>query len=223
MPYDERKHSYRDDRVAGHYDARRFDGRGGPRKHGHDARLIEGILRGLAGPAWVLDAPTGTGRLLPALASEGRRALGMDVSEEMLRSGAVPVRPLDSTDSDEGHGIPRVVGDLERAPFATDAFSAVLCYRFFFHVDRAEARARILAELARVSRGPILLQERNAASLKQRSRRIRAALRLRASRPVPGHAEIVAEVRSAGLEIDRIVHVSRLFSDKWILVLRRAD
>lgn len=223
MPYDERKHSYRDDRVAGHYDARRFDGRSGSRKHGHDARLIADILRGVAGPAWALDAPTGTGRLLPTLAHEGRRALGMDVSEEMLKSGWVPVQGVEASNEPPHGGFPRVAGDLEHAPFRSNAFAAVLCYRFFFHVDQAAVRLRILRELARICTGPILLQERNADSLKQRSRRARVALGWRAPRPVPTRRELHEEIVAAGLDVERCIHVSRLFSDKLIFVLRRAE
>lgn len=211
MPYQTRKHSYRDERVAGEYDARRFDGSLGRRKHRRDCALVLGLLEGLPPGSFVLDLPCGTGRLLSALARAGYRPLGGDYAAEMMVAGAARARAE------------CIQADAERLPLRDRSIDAAVCFRFLFHVDQPAARRRILSELARVCRGPMILQERDRASLKSRLRALRERLGLRrAGRPLPGRAELLRELEEAGLELVRIAPVSRLFSDKLLIVARSA-
>lgn len=210
MPYDERRLSYRDARVAGEYDRRRFASALGRRKHAHDAARVARALRGLPPGARVLDVPAGTGRLAGALAAAGWRPLGADLSVEMLRAG----EPWTS-------GAARLAADVERLPLRDGAVAAVVCLRFFFHVDRPAARERILRELARVARDVVVIEERGRGTAKHAGRRLRGRLGLgRPARPAPGLDDLRGELERAGLTLERALPVSRLFSDKLLLVAR---
>ncbi len=204
MRYGEKKRRYRDAAVAERYERVRFGGLLGGVKAARDERLVLSILGAPVGDAVVLDLPCGTGRLLRPLALAGHRVVGADVSCEMMRAA-------------EGAGSPRDLGrvqaDAEQLPFADDAFDAVVSLRFLFHVDVPEVRVRVLREMARVARRLVVVQERDAATLRGR-RRAREGGR----RTGPDRHELAAELAEAGLRLMRAVPVARLFSDKSLFV-----
>lgn len=187
--------------MAEAYDRRRFAGAGGRRKQRRDEWLVG---QALAGCATVLDVPTGTGRLLPVAG----RAVGADLSLPMLLAGR-EVAPE----------APRVVADASRLPFADGAFDAVLSWRFFFHVRDPDLRRAILVELARVARRRVVVQVRYRATLKHLGRFLRSRVGLaRRYRPAPDRAALVAEFEAAGLVVRAVRPVSRLFSDKALVI-----
>ncbi len=112
--------------------------------HAPDAEVEAGILRLLDTPPidTLLDAGTGTGRMLELLAPHIRRGIGLDVSPEMLaiardrlaRAGA-------------NHCQVRLA-DVYRLPFATgEGFDAVLFHQVLHYLDDPQAA---VAEAARV-------------------------------------------------------------------------
>lgn len=209
--------NWRDPRVAAEYERRRFAGRLGAAKQAHDGRLLRRILdaevRGAPRPLRLLDLPVGTGRLLGDLAASGDRPIGADRSLEMLAVAAA--RP---------DAVGRLVqADARRLPFADEAFDAVVAMRFLFHIaDRAE-RVAMLGEMGRVSRGPVVVQVRHRANAKQAGRWLRGRLGLtKRWRPAPSSQAQEGELADAGLRLERALPVSRLLSDKLLLVARRA-
>jgi ubiquinone/menaquinone biosynthesis C-methylase UbiE len=207
----EKREAWRDERVAGQYEMRRFARPLARLKHRRDAALVLALLAEAAGVRSVLDLPCGTGRLLPALARAGYRAVGADVALEMMRAG-LAARP----------GVaPLVQADAQRLPFRSASFDAVVSVRFLFHLA-PEERRRSLAEMRRVSRHGLVVGEvRYRATLKHLGRWLRSRVGLAARyRPAGGRAELAAELSGAGLELVRLCPVSRLFSDKAFFLAR---
>jgi SAM-dependent methyltransferase len=200
-----------DERVAREYEARRFDGFLGRRKHARDEALVLELLGAAPGP--LLDLASGTGRFLPVLARGGRRVVACDLSAAMLRTGLARAASRPATAP--AGPIARIQASAERLPFADDAFDAALAMRFLFHVEDATLRLRILAELARVTRGPVVGEVRYRRTAKQAARFVRSRVGLaRRWRPAADRHALEDELARAGLVLERLVPKSRLFSDK---------
>ncbi|MEW6072044.1 MAG: class I SAM-dependent methyltransferase [Planctomycetota bacterium] len=206
-----KRDAWRDPRVAAEYEARRFRGPLARIKHRRDAALVLSILRRAPAVQSVLDLPAGTGRLLPALGAAGYRAVGADVSAAMLE---VARRALPAD-------LPLARADAERLPFAAGAFDAVVCVRFLFHVSDPATRCTLLREMARVTAVLVVGEVAHRGTLKHLLRRLRGRLGAPSRcRRAPGRAEIARELAAAGLDLERLVPVSRLFSDKAFFVAR---
>ena len=83
MEYDEKKHHYKQERIASGYDDVRFSGR----KKGRNKRKIAAIKKALAlidQPGLMLDMPAGTGRFYEFLSKEEIPFVGADISLAML-------------------------------------------------------------------------------------------------------------------------------------------
>lgn len=211
MGWDERRRGWRAEDVASGYDAQRFEGPLDRAKHRNDARKVLALLREIGpGPLRVLDAPVGTGRMVPDLEAAGHSVTGVDLSPAMLEAGG------------RGAGGGAALGEIERLPFRDDAFDAAISLRFLFHARDAGARERMLTELARVA-GALVVHERCRLTWKHRSRELRGRLGARSSpRPAPDLAELRAELARSGWRVERQEFVSRAFSDKVLVLARRA-
>jgi ubiquinone/menaquinone biosynthesis C-methylase UbiE len=210
----DKRNAWRNPRVAAEYETRRFHHSRQRRKHRHDVALVLSLLERFGGIERVLDMPTGTGRLLPALGAAGFTVVGADISLEMMRAGGIATPP-------SGPLPPLAQVDGEHLPFATDAFDAALCMRFLFHVGDPGIRRRILREFARVARSLVIVQVRYRSTFKHAARWARSRVGLcRRYRPSRSRDALAREFDEAGLELLRLVPVSRLFSDKALLVAR---
>lgn len=199
-----KRENWRDARIAAEYDARRFRSPLARVKHRRDLALLCRLLRRAQAQS-VLDLPCGTGRMLAPLARRGLRVLGADVSREMMRAG----------------GIIGVQSDATRLPFANGSFDAVVSVRFLFHLTEHE-RALALAEMARVARCAVIGEMRHRASLKHASRFARSRIGLAQKfKPAPSRASIERELAAAGLVLEVLTPVSRLFSDKSFFLARK--
>jgi len=206
----QKRDRWRDERVAREYEARRFATPLERHKHRHDVALVLRLLAGAPPGARVLDLPCGTGRLLPALVGAGYRAVGADVALEMMRAGR-GLRVLEA---------PLAQADATRLPFPDRTFDAVVSLRFLFHLGPAE-RSACLAEMARVTAGVVVVEVRYRWNLKHGGRWLRSRVGLGAKyRPSAGRAQLERELAAAGLELCRLRPVSRLFSDKALVLAR---
>ena len=202
---------WRDARVAGEYEARRFGTPLARWKHRRDEELVLALLARSGPHASVLDLPCGTGRLFPALARAAPLVLGADLALEMMQAGRA-ARP-------EAR-VPLFQADALRLPLAAQSVDALVSLRFLFHFEPAE-RVAMLAEFARVARRAVIVQVRLAASAKHLARGLRARVGLaRRFRPAQGRAELTAELAAAGLELVELAPLSRLFSDKALVLAR---
>ncbi len=119
-------------------------------------KCIERALRGLPPGAAVLDLPCGTGRLERLLQEAGYRVTGADYSEHMLEVAEQAY--LQEAGLEElPAGIRFVQQDVMATDFADGTFDAVVCNRLLHHYPAPEVRRDVLRELARVSRGLVVI------------------------------------------------------------------
>lgn len=191
------------------YEARRYGGRTRQLNFRFLSWRIRQALRDVPPGGTILDAPCGTGVLTDLLASLGLAVTSLDISPAML---AV------ATERPGGRGFVRA--DIERLPFPSGSFDAVVCNRFLMHVP-GELRPAVLRELCRVSRGPLVVTVCHPYTLKSFGRALRRRLGLRAKHHERiGMREIRREATAAGLRIDRVAAVTPLLSEVWVAVLR---
>jgi len=203
--------NWSDPGVAAEYERRRFTSPLQRLKHRRDESLVAALLEETGEGALVLDLPAGTGRLLRVLTAGGRRVVAADLSLAMLRARV---------------GLPPgVLGRLQASafelPFRSASFDAVVSLRFLFHLDDRAERVRVLRELGRVSRGVVLGQVRFRGTFKHLGRWARSRVGLsRRYAPSSSRADVAGELEEAGLRLDRLVPVSRAFSDKALFLAK---
>lgn len=193
---------------AGGYEKRRY----GTARRRLNQRLLERRLRRALLPVAggsILDVPCGTGILAGVFAALRLHVTSADISVAMLRAAAA--RGVES----------RVRADVERLPFRGGAFDAVVCNRFFMHLPPA-LRPRVLHELGRVSRGPVVFTVCHPYTLKAVSRRIRRGFGLHAkAKQRLGRAAVAREVSAAGLRLRNVSWVVPALSEVWVIVAER--
>jgi len=98
---------------------------------------------------WVLDAGCGTGRRTPSVL-RAKRLVTLDFSWTGLNNFPT---------SWPGPQPARIQGNVTRLPFRDNCFDTVLCGQVLPHLEGAEQRQRLIAELARVAKpsGRILI------------------------------------------------------------------
>jgi hypothetical protein len=95
-----------------------------------------------------------------------------------------------------------VVADALRMPFPDEVFDAVLCFRFIYHLDGPEMRARLLGECARVSRRFVLVSFRHPLSFHALGRRLKNWRRGRwRERRATGVGRLAREAARQGLRL----------------------
>lgn len=215
MAWIERREGWTDERVASDYDARRFGGPMQRRKHANDARLVTGLLARAGTHLEILDAPTGTGRMVQDLLAAGHRVTGIDLSEPMLHQAKLAASQEDA--GFRGY----LSGEIERLPFQNDAFDAVISLRFLFHAKDPAVRAALLTEFHRVSHW-LVGHVRSRENLKHAGRWLRSQAGLsRRYRPAQGRRELAEELANSGWELTECSPVSRVFSDKVLFLAKR--
>jgi ubiquinone/menaquinone biosynthesis C-methylase UbiE len=158
----------------------------------------------------LLDVGCGTGSAIREAAPLVRRAIGIDLSGEMIREADRLAERLD--------GVAFLVGDSEHLPFEDGTFTALLCSNSFHHYPDPAAAVR---EMARVLAPGGRLVLADASSDRVAARVADFFLR----RFEPGHvrlhrsAELGAFLHTAGLH-----HVElKLVSDGGSAVLRASS
>ena len=117
---------------------------------------IEKALRGVPAGAHVLDLPCGTGRLEPLLAAKGFPVTAADYSEHMIEQATAAY--LGSTGYEQlPEHIRFVCQDVMHTDFPDGAFDAVICNRLLHHYPTPELRRRALRELARITKGVLVV------------------------------------------------------------------
>jgi ubiquinone/menaquinone biosynthesis C-methylase UbiE len=212
--YEDARRFYQSAEVAADYDRHRL---GSPGRRQRNRRKWAAIARALGrtqGVSEVLDLPCGTARFTGALADQGLRVVGADISIPMMRVAAEGTRGRSGV---LGH----VQADAEALPFRDGAFDCIVCIRFMMHVE-APVRARMLAEWSRVSRRWLIVDYRHRYSLRWLCWRVAQALGLtrRVLRRLT-RSQVQRELAAAGFRLVAIEPVTRGFSDKWVVVGER--
>ncbi|MGE0707402.1 MAG: class I SAM-dependent methyltransferase [Planctomycetota bacterium] len=180
--------------------------------HRRERRLVAGLLAPLRGQvARCLDAPAGYGRMLEPVLEALAPAQVVCVDRHPARLGAVP----------PGGPVQRVRCDLmSPLPFAARSFDLVVCCRFLQHVRAPGARAALIARLAALCRGHLLLTYYERGTLHGLQRELFRRCGLRRGRPL----EMVStralhdELAAAGLEVlEDVALAPRLHAQRLVL------
>lgn len=192
------------------YRDRRFAAGSGPTTHRRESAALAMLLRDCppdAGP-W-LDVPSGAGRLTPLLPG---RVVQVDRDAAMLRAC-----PADAARA-------RACASALHLPFADRSFAGVLCMRLLQHLPTQGERERVLGELARVSRGPVLFSYFEACSLPALRRRVRRSFgKTRSGRSAVAWRELRASLAAAGLRPVRRIPLLRWLSEQTLVLATRLD
>lgn len=207
------KKEYSKPNVASQYDAKRFVSSSGRRRNRRKIATIRRALALIEKPRFILDVPCGTGRLFDFFKGEGMRFVGADIAQPMLGEA------LAKLDGDATAGL--VAADVERLPFKDGAFDAVMSIRFLFHLT-PEVRIRAIREMARVTRGHLILDYRLRYCLRNIVRIGLSKVGLRRPLRRPTRVDMLAELDAAGVVPMAIFPVARGFSDKYIVLCKTA-
>ena len=191
------------------YRDKRFRAGSGLRTDRRERKALLALLhRTGAGEGPWLDVPCGAGRMSDLLPGP---VVAVDFAEEMLR--AIP--------SPRG---PRIRATAFELPFCDASFEGVLCHRLLHHVPRAADRVRILAELRRVSSGPVIVSFFHSVSLQHARRTLARKLRgkRRSSRGGVTLTTFLRDLREAGLEFVAARPLLPFVSEQWLVLARRA-
>jgi len=177
--------------------------------------IVDRFLRTLGASERVLDCPCGAGRLVPTLLKHARHVTGVDRSETMIDEaraelhGALTAGRVDLR-----------VAPAEELPFESATFDVTVCHRLIYHVRAPEERARVFAELARVTRRSVLLCFNDSRSLKMRWRALRRRGRVR---PAWTPESLDAETRPHGLRVEGPVRRLNGLTSALALVALRVE
>jgi 2-polyprenyl-3-methyl-5-hydroxy-6-metoxy-1,4-benzoquinol methylase len=184
--------------------------------HRRELRCLKRCLADLPTGSHVLDLPCGAGRLLPFLASSGYRVFAADSSPHMVeRARELRDKRRLATNVELG------VEDVLHTSFADNTFDAVVCNRLLHHFFEPEVRIMALRELARVSRGPIVISFFCSRSLSSAAFLLRNRLRhTPATDRVPISFRAMSDdVAAAGLEVAKRMATKPLLGKQWYLKL----
>ncbi|GAB4150421.1 MAG: hypothetical protein Fur0037_18950 [Planctomycetota bacterium] len=190
--------------YAERYRDRRFATRHGPGTDRRERRAIRTLLARIPdkeGP-W-LDVPSGAGRLSEELPGP---AVLVDRDRSMLAACRTRGRS--------------VCASALALPFPDGAFHGALCMRLLQHIPSRTERVRILAELRRVARGPLIVSFFDAATVQH----VRRVLRRATGKPVSGRCAITRaafadEVAESGSELACMIALRRFVSEQTLALL----
>jgi SAM-dependent methyltransferase len=186
----------------------------GARSHrrGEREQLLLGAVWPGRGGECVLDAPCGTGRLLPLLRDTfGARVCWADGASAMLKKAR----------ADHGDAVPAVRADALHLPFGDRCFDGVLMFRFLHHLPPARQQQAI-AEACRCSRDFVVFSFFHPCSLHHLWRRLSGLLRGTASARFPMTLGRLRRIgQRAGFELHRVAADQPYVRDLWVVSLIR--
>ena len=199
-------------RVTPHaedYDRERFGDPWGRLYRAREERALRRALQHLPRHGRVLDVACGTGRVTAVLVGERfDEVVGTDLSDAMMD---VARRRLP--------GVEFFQGEATRLPVDSGSFDAVTCIGLLMHLD-ASTRVAVLRELARISRGPVVVQYGCVDPWLRIATRILKRPAGGVRYPV-GSSELRDDLRSSGLRERARFWAFRPFSSSLILALTK--
>lgn len=128
----------------------------------------------------LLDYPSGAGRFAPLAAARVGTYIAGDHSPAMLKLTRVALNAAGLGARLGG----TITGDARSIELPNERADVALCLRLLHHFPEREDRIQILAELRRVTRGPLVTTFLDATSIKQRRHLMRLAKQERSTRRV---------------------------------------
>jgi len=197
--------------------------------HSRDRReqgCIAAALRACNLPqgATVLDLPCGAGRLAPMLVDMGYQLTEADNSPHMVDQARLAWLSTAGNDPKRLDRAKFEVQDVMKTTFPDRHFDAVICNRLLHHFVEPATRVRALTELARISKGPVIVSFFNSFALDAVKFKLKYALSRRTPNdrvPLPLTAFTTA-ARAAGLHLDHAYPFRWGISPQWYVLLRKA-
>src|SRR5690554_5488849 len=149
-----------DARSAQTYNHRKED------KHQHEMAMLAKAFAKTSGLERVLDAPCGVGRASIWLAEQGLDVTGIDLGKATLTLAGELANEAGVEVKFESH-------DIFALPYESGHFDATLCFRLLHHFESEELRARLIAEICRVSDRYVLMSRITPLSVTSLRRRLR--------------------------------------------------
>jgi ubiquinone/menaquinone biosynthesis C-methylase UbiE len=115
-----------------------------------EQEVVQALLNGLPDGIKVLDVAIGTGRFVPMYLAKNMSVDGIDISADMLAAAREALGP----DFDRCR---MTLGSADALPYEDQRFDLVVCFRFFGLIPLSMAR-RVLTQIERVSRGPMIIR-----------------------------------------------------------------
>ena len=196
----------------------------GTRKDALEKARIEAALLGVPPGSRVLDLPCGTGRMTTFLVRLGYRVTAADASAHMLNLARQRVT-AELKELNLPGRVELCEQDVLALTFAAGSFDAVVCNRLFHHFSEPATRRKALAELARVSKGPVVVSFFRTLSLSALWRRILNRLRgvKQVDRiPIPLRA-FREDAESVGLVVAEVLPVRFGISPQTYVRLEQAE
>ncbi len=209
---------WRSSGVARRYDAKRaakLTGRLADAMEERTVLRMLGSARRRGEIRTVLDLPCGTGRISRLLDEQRLELVCSDVSEAMVAIAKERFRDL---------GIKRsrfVVADGYRTAYPADCFDCVTCIRLFQHLD-SQQRARVLAELCRISKRFVIVNVMYSSFYYGMMRRLRQATGRYAPKHTTSQEELDRELRHAGLACVERRFTQPGYNGNLVLLLEKA-
>jgi SAM-dependent methyltransferase len=193
---------------------------GGTATHRREMRCILSALCNVPRGAKVLDLPCGTGRLVPELTRRGFMMTAADVSEHMVSHARAFLEQQGIHLADDR----LLVASVFETGLPDDAFDATVCNRLLHHFYEPATRRNALAELRRITRGPIVASFFTIRSLDGVKFHARDRLRSRrATDRVPILPRVLeADARAAGLRVERWLATRPMISKQCYAAMVRA-
>ena len=151
--------------------------------------------------AHLLDLPCGSGRLTKMLLTAGYKVTAADISIPMLKIAERNCLTYQSDFKALSQTLQFKTVNILDTGFNDKGFDGVICYRLFHHFMDADTRKRAMAELQRISHGPVLISFFNSFSMSALRRRIKSFIK---GQPIKDRVAIkmslfLDELRSQGL------------------------
>jgi 2-polyprenyl-3-methyl-5-hydroxy-6-metoxy-1,4-benzoquinol methylase len=225
LPHDsylDTRERFNDERVARSY-VHKKNVRDSSKNRREMACIVQ-ALEGVAAGSRVLDLPCGTGRLESMLLDKGFEVVAADYSLPMIEAARDYYAETLLKDPARSARLSFVQQDVMNTTFDDDWFDAVICNRLIHHYPEPETRRRVLTELARICRGPLVVSYYDNFALSALKFRMRK--RIRGVVPVDripiSRAVFQADYQACGLRCTRTLPVRYGVSPQTYLVLEQA-
>lgn len=151
-------------------------------KHQQEMAMLAKAFAKTSGLKRVLDAPCGVGRASIWLAQQGHEVTGIDLGQAALSLAQ-------ELANEAGVKVKFESQDIFALPYEDQHFDATLCFRLLHHFESEALRARLIAEICRVSGRYVLMSRITPRSVTSLRRRLRHALSGKAIKQYPVTAQ----------------------------------
>lgn len=167
----------------------------------------------------ILDLPCGSGRLTAMLLDRDLKITAADSSQNMVERAQAFIQEKFPQAAAESTFC---VQDITGTTFKDKEFDGVICYRLFHHFHEPDLRIRSLTELARVSKGEIVVSMHTSNALGYLLARLKKLLKGggKLSRSYPPLAVFEQEVSTAGLKVVEKLARRKWISPLWVYILK---